>query len=70
MNFIDTFEKSAAHRFARDNLSPDSFTHVCVRRGVLRRNKDEIYLDVARTVLIRYGKDGNFKRDVFLADDL
>merc|ERR1711871_1166775 len=30
MNFLDVFEKSTAHQYARDYLSPESFTNVCV----------------------------------------
>ena len=74
MNFLDIFEKSKAHQYARDYLSPESFTHVCVRRGFIRLReqqdgKSNIFLDVTRTVHIRYkeGEEGNFDRQVYLS---
>ena len=72
MSFLDIFEKSKAHQYARDYLSPESFTHVCVRRGLIRLTekvgeKAGIFLDVTRTVHIRYkeGEEGNFDRQVY-----
>ena len=77
MNFLDVFEKSTAHQYARDYLSPESFTNVCVRRGYVRCTKLEggeqrIFLDVTRTVHIRYYKEGEeekFDRQVYLATE-
>ena len=67
--FIEKFEKSQAHQFARDYLSPDCFTHVCVRRGKIRARDGQIFLEVTRSVMLQYGKDGNFKRDVHISEE-
>jgi len=70
--FIDTFEKSELHKFAKKSLSPDSFTHVSVRRGVVQNSDDlsgAIHLHVTRSVMITYGADGGMERKVFNEND-
>jgi hypothetical protein len=74
IEFINTFEKSQIHKFAKEALSSDSFTHVSVRRGVVEINDHEeedgnenkyndIKLNVTRSVMITYGFEGEGGKD-------
>ena len=62
VEFIQSFEKSDVHKYAKESLSSDSFTHVSVRRGIVKADDDEeeankykVRLHVTRSVVITYG---------------
>ena len=65
LEFIRVFETSRTHEYAKEFLSPRSFTDVCVRRGRVVHGESSISLEATRSIIINFSSDGSFTRNVY-----